>query len=169
MSRSVTLTGKITKVVVAPAGETTGFRLKIANLEVDVDEVSDAAAFLGKPCFIGGELRASGCAAGTRLQTLVAREMGHYAAAFLGAALCSGIYLPGYLSPAQRAGGQGSSHYELVEIEPEIDLRAVDRYGLVGKDVVATGTFELVRYPTMGFQFVFRASEVRARRSSQLV
>jgi hypothetical protein len=162
-TKALVLSGTLVGGVLGPGGETTGYVLNVADLDVDSTGVSNASAFDGKPCLVAGDFEERTFPLRGRVRILRAREIASSASGLSRNGLRASVYLAGTLQTGVlRPGGEGPGS-ELTGIAPEVDLKAIASPGsLVGKVVTATGTFEAVQYVTRGLTFVFKVSDLSA-------
>jgi hypothetical protein len=160
--KSTTLVGTLLSGIVAPGGETTGFALKIGNVDCDTSGAKNASEFLNKPCVIAGEVREETYPTRGKVETMIARFIAADAQALPRAALAEHAFLGGTLGKvAARPGGEGPSG-ELTNVQAEVDVTSVPYQSFVGKVVAATGTFEAKNYPERKLVMIFKVSHLAA-------
>jgi hypothetical protein len=160
-THSIVLHGTLIGGIVGPGDETTGYILKMADVDADMSGLAAAAEFSGKPCMVAGTIEERKFPVRGRVRVLRATQVAASAAALSRQTLRASVFLSGVLRTGViRPGGEGPSA-ELASVAPEVDVSAVARGDLVSRFVAARGSFELVDYVTRGLQFVFKVSELK--------
>jgi hypothetical protein len=158
---STVLYGTLLGGIAGPGVDTTGYLLKMSDLDVDATGIANVAEFFDQPCVVAGLLEPRTSPIRGRVQVLRASHIAPSAKVLLGQSLRASVFLPGTLrTGAPSPGGEGPN-VALTSIAPELDVSAVARRNLVGRFVAVTGSFALVDYAARGLEFVFRASELK--------
>jgi hypothetical protein len=164
---TVVLFGTLVGGMGGSRGDSTGYILKMPDLDVDTRVVWSAEEYAGRPCVVAGTFEERASPSRGRVRVLRAAQISATATGLSRKSLRSTVFLPGTLRlGVARPDGEGRDA-GLTGVAPEVDVTAVPRAGLVGQFVAATGAFVLTDCATRGLQFVFKVAELERAKEGQ--
>jgi len=158
-NRTVTLIGTLISGVVGPGGETTGYVLRLSDLDLEFAE--RPALVPGSSYFVAGDFETRIFPLRGRVNVLRVRALASSLSGLSRHDLRASVFLHGTIrTDIVRPGGEGTGAV-LVGAAPQVDVSGVKVGTLAGHEVVAAGAFEFVVYPLLGLQAIFKASALK--------